>query len=363
MTTANRQSQAKWNGQTAVPKQACILSAGRAEMLAEAGQQASSGLRILAYNGEVTKHWYWGNFAVDLKGMTVEKDRIPILEEHFTDKRIGFADKPRVDASAGVIVEGNWLSNPRAQELRSDMQEGFPFQASMYAQPVQIEQLADGVTATVNGRTIEGPGAIFRASILKETSVCVFGAFSNTESSAFAAEDTVHFELTTKENAMSKDNETAAVEITAQVLKDRFAEVHAQVLAEGRAEGQTAEKERFAALQQACGDDYELLVKCFAADMTTAQAQAARIEKLSAANAEMARKLADSTQRSTRVDPAVTEFKEQKPGQAAAKFDEAKATDEQLKAHYAATAELKEQFKTADAYIAYVRHDVRKDGD
>ena len=51
-------------------------------------------LDMLAYSGGIIKgHWYWGDLAIDLSGMSFPKKKFPILEDHMTDKKIGFAKK------------------------------------------------------------------------------------------------------------------------------------------------------------------------------------------------------------------------------------------------------------------------------
>ena len=83
-------------------------------------------------------------------------------------------------------------------------------------------------------------------------------------------------------------NETiqaAEVTMTAARLEAEFADVHADVLAAGKALGEAAEKGRFAQLREACGDDAELLVQCFADGKNVTNAQQLRIEKLEKENA------------------------------------------------------------------------------
>ena len=44
------------------------------------------------------------------------------------------------------------------------------------------------------------------------------------------------------------------------------------------------------------------------------------------------------------------------PADAPVEFDEAKATDAELEAHFAATPDLRDRFSSAKAYVANVRH-------
>jgi hypothetical protein len=94
--------------------------------------------------------------------------------------------------------------------------------------------------------------------------------------------------------------------------------------------------------------------------MDTAQVQAARIEKLSAANTVLTQRLEKASIVTAKVDPAVSEFNNQlKQSDNSAKpvvFDEKNATDEQLKENFAKTKQLQDEFTSADAYVMSVRH-------
>jgi hypothetical protein len=79
--------------------------------------------------------------------------------------------------------------------------------------------------------------------------------------------------------------------------------------------------------------------------MTKLQAEARRLAEENAAL------------KAKRIDPAVSEFGDTAPAPGTSgKFDEAKATDAQLKEHFAQIQELQDQFSSADAYIAGIRH-------
>jgi hypothetical protein len=139
-----------------------------------------------------------------------------------------------------------------------------------------------------------------------------------------------------------------------------YPDLRKAVFEQGKSEGTKAQTERFARLQKACGDDNELLVKCFAEGLDTGDAMAKRVEKLSAANADLAKKLADNLAETPdkKVDAAVSEFNNQPnaQNQPDAKFNESAATDEQLKEHFAKTKTLQDNFTCADAYVMSIRH-------
>jgi hypothetical protein len=278
------------------------------------------------------------------------------LEEHFTSRRIGFATKQEV--ADQVTFEGRFLENDTALAMAKDLKAGFPMEASLFVPPSVVEQVAEGASVQVNGHTLEGPGAVFRKAVIKEVSMCVFGADGNTQSTALADNDNkqVKFNLIQEKQIMPQEI------ITKETFASQYPDIRTAIFAEGQAagktEGEKAERERFARLQKACGADSELLVKCFAENMDTGQAQEALIAKLSSANTELTKKLGEINQAGKKADPAVSEFNNQPDPEhkATGKFDEAKATDAQLKEHFAKMQDLQDRFSSAESYIAAIRH-------
>lgn len=137
-----------------------------------------------AYTGAVVNRW-WGRLVIDLAGMTVPKQSLPILRNHNPDRIVGFSQK--VSVEKGVMIEGV-LSSVTAdgKEVAALSDEDFPWQASIGIDFKSIEHLREGATATVNGQTITGPCEIARQSVLKESSFVPLGADSNTSSQVLA---------------------------------------------------------------------------------------------------------------------------------------------------------------------------------
>jgi hypothetical protein len=340
-------------GDLMVPRSACVFACPvDAVRFADEGEKNTFWIR--AYDGGISEHWYWGRLAFDLEGITFASKRLPVLDSHYTASRVGFTTKNEIDEA--VTFEGKFLSNAKATELRRDMKEGFPMQASLQFGSIQVEQVAEGATAKVNGRTLKGPGAVFRKGQVIEVSMAVLGAMPNTQSTAFAGDDTdtIEVERFLKEQTMKTDDKSA---MTVETFQAEHADLYEQILAAGRAAGAAGEKERFAAIAKACGDDAALAADCFAAGMTVTEALTKCNAKLSEALAAANQKLAGHTK--TPVDPAKAEFKAQLPpngGASIKKFDETAATDAELEAHFAVTPELRDQFTSAKSYIAQVRH-------
>ena len=151
-------------------------------------------LNMTAYSGKVIKgHWYWGDLVFNLEGVKMAAPKIPILEEHSIDARIGFTSRLTKSNEEGLRVDPEktkFLDNGVAEKFIKDSTEGFPFQSSVYIRPIDIQRLGPKESMEVNGFTFKGPGTVFLKSEIKEVSVCVFGWDSKTQSSAFSRKET-----------------------------------------------------------------------------------------------------------------------------------------------------------------------------
>ncbi len=308
----------KANRENAAPRQACTFMRDDAVTFADNGDtDKGNRFNIVGYSGEViANHWWWGNLAFDLDGLKFASKRTPVLDSHFTDRRLGFATKQNVEGK--VTFEGQFLSSASAQAFRNDVAEGFPMQASLYCPPSSVEYVKEGETSQVNGKKLKGPGAVFRKATIKEVSMCVFGADGRTSATAFSDSDTdntVQFSI--KEHIMPNETTHPVPEtMTVEKLKSEFTEVHTDVFTAGQADGAEGERARFKTLQQACGDDTELLVQCFAEGKSETDALKLRNERLATKLAAASKQAAAPAAAQPSVDPAVVEFAEQTPGKA-----------------------------------------------
>ena len=155
------------------------------------GEDKTPKLRMTVYSGKpIEGHWYWGRMAIDLSGIKFDQKKYPVLEQHMTNRRIGFSAKPIVNGGITLNPETTkFLDNEYAQEFIRDSLKGFPFQASIYAIPTVLERVENGATVEVNGYKFKGPGIIWRKSLYQEASVCVFGWDKKTEAAAFSKEE------------------------------------------------------------------------------------------------------------------------------------------------------------------------------
>lgn len=168
------------------------------EMAEEEGGKATPKLNMIAYSGGIIKgHWYWDNLAIDLEGIQFKQSKFPVLENHNTDRKVAIIGKPIIeDGKLKAPPNAKFLSTEASKEFQQLSQEGFPYQSSIYAKPSNIERVAEGAKAEVNGFTMKGPGTIWRKCEFKEMSVCVFGWDSQTQATAFSKDEfeTLSFE-------------------------------------------------------------------------------------------------------------------------------------------------------------------------
>jgi hypothetical protein len=233
-----------------------------------------SKIRLTLYDGSVVKHWYWGNLGFDLSGISLAKDRIPLLAEHDIQTRIGFSTKANFDGE--FILEGELLSSQVAQAFRRDAAGGFPFEASLRFDPNKsvFEFVAEGRSVQVNGHQLQGPGTLFKKTVIMEGSICVFGALANTRTSVFHSADNADDALLVAESLGDKS------------VRDLF--------------GKFAEK---------FGDDPVFCIEHFNRGESLEQATEAWIEKLKAEKQQLIEQ--NKLQARNKIDPAMQEFSDQ----------------------------------------------------
>lgn len=170
-----------------IPKSALRFSD---ELHVEFAEDDSKKASMLAYSGKPMRHPLFGNLVVDVSGIKFQSSRIPILEDHEEDKKIGFSGKPSTENNIVQFDDITLLDNEVAQEFYKNAAKGFPYQASISFYPKKVEKVEEGASAEVNGFTQKGPAIIFRESMFRESSVVTFGMDHRT-SSIPQSEDTV----------------------------------------------------------------------------------------------------------------------------------------------------------------------------
>ena len=127
---------------------------------------------------------------VDLEGLSVGRQRRPILLDHTRDVDFVMGQTDSVVPMNGqLIVAGQVMGeSPKARQVIALNDKGFAWQASIGARADQVEFVAEGKTAQANGREFAGPVNIARRATLGEISFVVLGADDNTSAQIAATQ-------------------------------------------------------------------------------------------------------------------------------------------------------------------------------
>lgn len=131
---------------------------------------------------------------LDLSGAAFEKDPSPVLFYHDDWLPIGVTTEQKILANgqtgtigSRTLNEGGvyalWKftnSGKVAAEVKENIENGFPYEVSVGAMPLEMLELGRGETYEVNGYNLQGPAYVATRSVIKEVSICVFGACPGT---------------------------------------------------------------------------------------------------------------------------------------------------------------------------------------
>lgn len=203
-----------------VPKSALRISpeeTASLELVEGSETDTRTKFRMVANSGGVIEgHPHWGNFSIDLEGLNIGRQRKPALRDHDAQRIVGHTYSIQV-TDEGLVAEGTFSDTPDGREVSQMLSDGFPWQASVYVPPKAIERLEEGQTAKVNGRTITGPGHIFRESSLREVTFTSLGADENTHAHALSDTVKINAVFTAQTEEVSMDQEELQVEETVPV--------------------------------------------------------------------------------------------------------------------------------------------------
>jgi len=175
---------------------------------------------MLAYSGGPMRVGGWRYpVVVDLAGMSIPSQYLPIRFGHDSGSGVGHADSIRVEN--GKLVATGVISRDTAvaKEVVASAKNGFPWQASIGAGVEQHEFISEGQSAQVNGRSFSGPINIVRKSVLGEISFVDLGADTSTSANVAAS--------------AAQNKETSVVEKnTNTAVADPVAEIRAKLAAE-----------------------------------------------------------------------------------------------------------------------------------
>lgn len=189
-------------------------------------------ISVVGYTGGMMRVPPFGDLVIDLAGLQLSGDPIPILADHDSSLR-GIIGHGVARVNAGrLLVQGTLIpGSETTQRIIELNKSGFRFQASVGVAPGIVERVRAGETLHINNRTIQSPQTAFslvRTGELREISLVALGADAST-SVSIAASRNKGFGMTTDNNTPTAD------EIRAEAL---------------------AETERIAAIRKACGSRF-----------------------------------------------------------------------------------------------------------
>ena len=149
-----------------------------------AGEQtAARKFASVAYSGDVVvDHPLWDRVAFDLSSTKAAKT-VPVLLNHEHPVGVG-----SVSIGNDVKADGTLFSDvdANAKSIVEKAERGMPWQQSVYIKPGRIDHVKAGQSVELNGRTLQGPLAVFRNNRIREVSFCALGADHQTEAHVFA---------------------------------------------------------------------------------------------------------------------------------------------------------------------------------
>lgn len=175
---------------------------------------------MLAYTGGVVRDWLHP-IVWDLAGMQAPCP-MPILKQHDPNQIAALAKSSQLEAG-GLRLKGPLYKTKCAQEICELADAGFPWQASIGVENLEVEFLEPGQTRQLNGATHTGPMVIVTKSLVKESSFVPLGADGQTRSSVLADGGTI----IVKEKVHMSDVKTEPGPDLVQLERKRVADLQA----------------------------------------------------------------------------------------------------------------------------------------
>lgn len=171
-----------------IPRRALMFAAEFAPSMdapQEENGQKVYPFKMVARTGGVAQHPWWGRCIHDFAGMIPAKPSVTVDYCHDPCDVIGYADSLQVVENAlemsGALISLQCMD--RAEEVVLKRRAGVPYETSILTNwdGIVVEEISDGMVATVNGMEVEGPLTIFRQWQLWGVAVCPYGSDANTD--------------------------------------------------------------------------------------------------------------------------------------------------------------------------------------
>lgn len=148
---------------------------------AAADSKKPASFDVMAYTGgPITVGGYDQPVVIDLAGLESKRSLVANLD-HDARQRVGHVHS-RSDEGGKLFLSGVFsAATPARDEVVKSAAEGFQWEASIEAMPLELEEVAAGEQLKVNGQTVTGPAYVVRASKLKGFAFVSHGADEFTE--------------------------------------------------------------------------------------------------------------------------------------------------------------------------------------
>jgi len=144
------------------------------------GKKAKRWLNIDAYSGDKMDLSGWSYPVVlDLGRIDLGRGRHPILFEHDRHRIVGYCVEIENNGRE-LKMRAACVNTPDSKTVLELADDDYPWQASVGADPMDVQFVDDGMSIMINGRSIDGPFYNVAAR-LRETSVLTLGADCKTE--------------------------------------------------------------------------------------------------------------------------------------------------------------------------------------
>lgn len=252
---------------------------------AEVTLEASSPrkFQIEAYSGGKMRHPAFDvPVVVDLTGLSVAKESLPILTDHTGTVEASVGHTSGIDVGNSVVARGVFSgANEATREVIDKLEAGMPLQASVGIRyKVANRRLVDeGERVAVNGRTFDGPLVLIATAELYEISVVPLGADEQTSVRLAASQfKELHMtEFETWATALGVDLEKASADqMTKLQAAFRAEETPNKPAPESVVEPEAADEVLAATIEPAKEPDVEVDLKA------TREARAAEAERCDA---------------------------------------------------------------------------------
>lgn len=145
---------------------------------AEADESKVPTFKMTAYNGGEMNVRFWPHpVVIDLAGMRIPEQQLPIRFNHDSWTGIGHTTMVEVTGGSKLQAEGMISRDTEhAREVVASAKRGFPWRASVGASAEEFDFIQEKQKVTVNGKKFTGPIYVVRKSELGEISFVDAGA-------------------------------------------------------------------------------------------------------------------------------------------------------------------------------------------